>query len=264
MKIAVFVKEIPINNNIKIDPKTNNLIRSNQDGRMNPYDEHALESALTLKEKYGGSVTLISMGPENFKNTLYDGLAMGADNAYLLSSRAFGGSDTLATSYTLAKAVEKIGGADLLLFGVKAIDADTGQIPPLVANELNLRQVTNVSDILDVDTINKTITLEYTTEIQKVTIKTKYPLVISVDDSINTPRYQSALNIKHVFDKEITVFNEDDLDCDKNRIGMAGSRTIVTDTFVPKASSKNVVMLEKTVKDAASELVSILKEKHLL
>ena len=151
MKIIVFIKEIPLSNNIKIDPKTNNMIRSGEQGRINPYDEHAIEAALDLKERFGGTVSLVSMGPDSFKMSLREGLAMGCDDAYLLSSRAFAGSDTLATAYTLAQAVRKMGGADILLFGLKAIDADTGQVGPLVAQELDLPQVTMVTDIKHVD-----------------------------------------------------------------------------------------------------------------
>lgn len=264
MKIVVFIKEIPLSNNIKIDPKTNNMIRSGEQGRINPYDEHAIEAALDLKDRYGGHVSLISMGPDSFKVSLREGLAMGCDDAYLISSRAFAGSDTLATAYTLAQAVKKIGGADILLFGLKAIDADTGQVGPLVAEALNLPQVTMVTDIKDIDKNKRLIDVTRKTEQHSEVIRSQYPVVLTVDESMNTPRYVIPQRVKHVFNQEIKVFNEVDLNCDVNRIGMAGSRTIVTNTFVPEVAARQVTLLTGTPQEAASELIKLLKEKHLI
>ncbi len=264
MRIVVFIKEIPLSNNIKIDPKTNNMIRSGEQGRINPYDLHAIEAALDLKERYGGSISLVSMGPDSFKMSLREGLAMGCDDAYLISSRAFAGSDTLATAYTLAQIVRKIGGADVLLFGLKAIDADTGQVGPLVAEELDLPQVTMVSAINNIDKEHQLIDITRKTEKHTEVIRTQYPIVLTVDESMNTPRYVIPRLVKHIMNAEITVYNEVDLDCDVNRIGMAGSRTIVTNTYVPETVARQVTLLSGTPKDAASELIQILKEKHLL
>ena len=264
MNIAVFIKEIPLSNNVKIDPKTNNLVRSGEQGRINPYDEHAIEAALQIKEQFGGTVHLITMGPDSFKMSLREGLAMGCDHAYLLSSRAFAGSDTLATSYTLAQAVRKLGNIDILLFGLKAIDADTGQVGPLVAQELKYPQVIGATAFIGLDNNHHTIDLQRTTETAVETIRSTYPIVISVDESMNELRYMSPQLIKHVMDEEITTWNETDLQCDVNRIGMKGSPTIVTWTYIPTESSRRVSWLEGNPTEAAETLVAILKEKHLV
>lgn len=264
MRIVVFIKEIPTSNTVKIDPKTNNLIRRGEQGRINPYDLHAIEAALELKDTYGGTVRVISMGPDSFKMSLREALAMGADEAYLLSSRAFAGSDTLATAYTLAQAVRTMGGADILLFGLKAIDADTGQVGPLVAEELGLPQVTSVNQLVRLDKINQTIDVSRLTETKSETIRSSYPIVLTVDESINKERYMIPGRIKDVMHEVITVWNEVDLNCDPNRIGMKGSPTIVTDTYVPDTAARKVTMLTGTPQEAASELFTLLKSKHLL
>lgn len=264
MKIAVFIKEIPLSDKVKIDPKTNNLMRSNEQGRINPYDVHAIEAALKLKEKYGGEVNVISMGPPSFQMSLREALAMGCDNAYLLSSRAFAGADTLATAYTLAQAVKKLGDVDIMLFGLKAIDADTGQVGPLVAEALNVPQVTFVCGIDSVNQTNKTIDLAYKTETEEFLVRSSYPVVISVTEEINEPRYLSPLRIKHIMNQEITIWNESDLACQSDCIGMLGSPTIVTETYVPQEVARQVTMLEGSPQAAAEQLVKILKDKHVL
>lgn len=264
MNIVVFIKEIPLSNTIKIDPKTNNMIRANQEGRINPYDVHAIEAALQLKEKYGGIVRVVSMGPPSFQLSLREALTMGCDEAYLLSSRAFAGADTLATAYTLAQAVHKMNDVDVVLFGLKAIDADTGQVGPLVAQALNLPQVTNVEAIGDINQDAKTVDVTYASEVEKVQVRTTYPVILSVNDTINTPRYPSPLRIKHMMDAEIIVWNEHDLACDADCIGAPGSPTMVSDTFVPQEAARQVKFLSGTPQEAAQTLVAILRQNHLI
>ncbi len=264
MKIAVFIKEIPLSNNVKIDPKTNNMIRSNEQGRINPFDEHAIEVALQLKEKYGGHVSVVSMGPPSFQMSLREALAMGCDDAYLLSARAFAGADTLATAYTLAQAVKKMGDVDVMLFGLKAIDADTGQVGPLVAEALNVPHVTAVHEIKQVNQAQKTMDVAFMNETERVVVRSSYPLVLSVSDAGSTPRYLSPLKIKHVMKQDITIWNETDLGCDFDCIGTSGSPTTVTNTFVPKEAARAVKMLEGSPQAAAEALVTILRDQHLL
>lgn len=128
LKMVVCIKQVPVSNNLKIDPLTKNLIRSGEPGVMNPYDKNAIEAALRLKDEWGGEVILVSMGPPDFEITLRQGLAMGCDDAILLSSRKFGGADTLATGYVLAQAIKELGNVDLVLFGRQSVDADTSQV----------------------------------------------------------------------------------------------------------------------------------------
>lgn len=264
MNIVVFIKEIPVSNNVKIDPKTNNLVRGQEEGRINPFDENAIEAALQLKEEYGGMVSVVSMGPPSFERSLREALAMGVDEAYLLSSREFAGSDTLATAYTLAQGVRKIEDVDIMFFGLQAIDADTGQVGPLVAEELNIPQVTSVDEIRAIDQENKTIDLVRSTETEREVVRTSYPLVISVGDTINEPRYLSPLKIKEAVNKEITVWDEKDLACNADRIGIAGSPSIVTDTYIPEEAAREVRLLEGSPQEAAEKLLAILREKHIL
>jgi len=138
MNIVVCVKQVPDTTEIKIDPVKNTLIRQGVPSIMNPFDKNALEEALQLKEEYGGTVTVISMGPQQAKATLRQALSMGADKAHLVTDRAFGGSDTYATSYILSKVIEKLGPFDVILGGKQAIDGDTGQTPPVLRNTLAL------------------------------------------------------------------------------------------------------------------------------
>lgn len=264
MNIVVFIKEIPLSNNIKIDPKTNNLVRRGEQGRINPYDEHAIETALQLKEKFGGSVRVVSMGPDSFQMSLRETLAMGCDEAYLISSRAFAGSDTLATAYTLAQAVRKMGDVDVLLFGLKTVDADTGQVGPLVAEELDIPQITSVSGIVAVDLEKKTLDAVRTTEHEKEVVRASYPLVLTVGDDMNDPRYILPTRIKQALQQEITVWNEVDLACDPERIGLKGSPSLVTDTYVPEEAARQLTMLEGSPMEAAEQLLNILREKHII
>lgn len=262
MKIVVFIKQIPASNEVKIDPITNNLIRSSAAGRINPYDENALEAALTLKDKYNAEVIVVSMGPPSSKQSLREALALGCDKAYLLSSRAFGGSDTLATAYTLAQAIKKIKDVDLMFFGIKAIDADTGQVPPLVAEQLNIGQITDVNKIIDLK--DNVMTLAYTNEFSEVVVQAKLPLVLSVGDDLNEVRYQTPLNIKQSAKKEIVIWDENDLDCDLKKIGIKGSATVVTDSFVADKSNKNTIMLNGSTSDVVLEFVDILKARNII
>lgn len=204
------------------------------------------------------------MGPDSFKLSLHEALAMGCDDAYLISSRAFAGSDTLATAYTLSQAVRKIGDVDLILTGLKAIDADTGQVGPLIAEELDLPQITNVSDVINLDSDNHTIDVQRHLGQDQEIIRVSYPLVMGVGDEINEPRYLSPLGIKQSMQKEITVWNETDIQCDPERIGIKGSPTIVTESFVPEESVREMTMLEGSPMEAAEALINILTEQHII
>ncbi|MDY0042423.1 MAG: electron transfer flavoprotein subunit beta/FixA family protein [Desulforhabdus sp.] len=262
MKIVVCVKQVPLSNNVKIDPQTHNMIRDDEEGRMNPFDRNAVEEALCLKETRGAEVIAMSMGPPNFISTLREALSMGCDSAVLLSSRAFGGADTLATGYTLSQAIKKIGNVDLILFGRQAVDADTGQVGPIVAEFLNIPQVTFVSKINMIDEAEIEVTRFYDDE--EEVVRTRFPLAATVRSELNTPRYATPLHIRHAFRKKITVYNETDLKCDPSRIGMRGSPTVVTSTFKPKKSGRNMQRLKGNAEKAALELISILRDRKLL
>lgn len=261
-QIVVCVKQVPVSNNLKIDKKTNNLIRSSEPGIMNPFDKNAIEEALKLRDRFGGKVTLLSMGPENFELTLRQGLAMGADDAILLSSKEFAGADTLATGYVLSQAIKKLGTVDIILFGRQSIDADTGQVGPIVAEFLDLPQVTYVNKV---KTISRN-SLEATRLLENLEqdILIKLPAVLTVRSELNEPRYPTPRNIQLSYQKEIKVWNEFDFELDKDRIGIKGSSTIVRKVWTPTKSNKQAVDLGNTAKEAAEQLLYIIRSKNVL
>lgn len=256
MKIIVCIKQVPNTDSVKLDPKTNNLVRSGVDGIINPYDKNAIETALRLKEQAGGEVILLSMGPDSYASSLREGLAMGADSAVLLSSRALGGADTLATGYSLAQAVKKIGAVDLILFGRQSIDADTGQVGPIVAEELNLPQVTFADkvELLENNVLTGSRQLDNATQ----KIRVSLPAAVTVGADINQPRYATPVNIMQSFVKPLTVWSEKDLSLNPAQIGQAGSPTQVTKVYAPEVSAKQTTMLAKDPAEAVNELLSDL------
>ncbi len=256
MKIIVCVKQVPENDSVKIDPKTNDMVRTGAQGVMNPFDRNAIETALELKEKNGGQVILLIMGPDSFTEVLRDGLAMGADSAYLLSSKEFGGADTLATAYTLVAGIKKIGKPDVILFGRQSEDADTGQVGPIVAEDLNIPQATFATKVETISATTLEVDRDLESSIQKVEIK--LPAEITVRSEINFPRYETPINIVKSFDKPLTIWNEKDLNVDPDKIGKKGSQTIVTKVYAPKKETKQVKFLSKKAGDAAKTIINEL------
>ena len=261
MTIVVCVKQVPSSNDVKVDPVTKNLLRDSAEGMMNPFDKHAVEAALQLKAKTGSKVVALSMGPAQFADTLREAIAMGCDEGMLASSRAFAGADTLATAYVLCKAIEKIGDVELVLFGRHAVDADTGQVGPLVAEFLGLPQATFAKgiELLDGGFVQVTRLLDKVEE----TVKVKLPAVITVTSELNTPRYATPLKILKAASKDIPVLNENDLGCDSERIGMRGSRTIVTNVFAPPKRNRSATILEGAPDEIAKKLVDALLRKSV-
>ena len=192
MNIVVLIKQVPDTTDVKIDPKTGTLIREGVPSIINPDDKHAIEEALQLKEKFGGKVTVISMGPPQAVDALRESKAMGVDDNILLSDRAFAGADTWATSYTLAAAIKKVGEYDIIICGRQAIDGDTAQVGPQVAECLDLPQITYVRKI---DIEGKKLTAERALEDGFERIETQLPALITVIKDLNKPRYPSVRGI---------------------------------------------------------------------
>lgn len=257
MKIVVCIKQVPKSDSVKIDPKTNNMVRDNVEGVINPFDKNAIEEALRIKDQLGGEVILLSMGPNGYITSLRDGLAMGADRAILLSSRAFGGADTLATGYPLSEAIKKIGGVDLILLGRQSVDADTGQVGPIVAEYLNVPQVTFAESIrmIDAHTLYGQRLLDGATQAVKVTL----PAVVTVRSELNTPRYETPVNIQASFEKPVDVWSEHDLPLDETRIGQAGSPTTVQKVYAPTREGRQTVRLND---DSATAVKELLERIH--
>jgi electron transfer flavoprotein alpha/beta subunit len=255
LKIIVCIKQVPDTTNIRIDPETNTLIREGVESIINPFDEYALEEGIRLQEEYGGETSALSMGPPQVENALRNTLSMGIQNAYLLCDRAFAGADTLATGYTLAAGIRKLGGADIILMGRQAIDGDTGQVGPGVAENLGIAHITDIKKIERVDE-NGTLIVQRAVEDGYVRLKTRLPVLLTVVKEINEPRLPSLKNKMLARKKEIKIWNKDDLEVDPDRLGLNGSPTWVTKIFTPPKSQRGMLF-----KGEKSEAVSALLQE---
>jgi electron transfer flavoprotein beta subunit len=260
MKIIVCVKQVPDTTEVRIDPKTNTLIREGVPSIINPDDMNAIEAALTLKDNNPGStVTLVCMGPPQAEVALREGLAMGCDEAILVTDRAFGGSDTWATSNVLSHAVAELE-YDIVLCGRQAIDGDTAQVGPQIAERLNLPQVTYVADIKqDGDTLTVQRNLEDGYQIVEV----KMPCMLTCIKELNTPRYPSMGGIYDAYKKEIVYFTNEKLNVDPTLCGLKSSPTKVNKTFTPPAKDPGILIPEAN-EQTVSQVYQALKEKHYL
>lgn len=259
MKIVVCIKQVPDTNEVRIDPVTGTLIREGVPSIINPDDKNALEEALRLKDEMGAHVTVLTMGPPQAENALREALAMGADEAVLLTDRVFGGADTWATSLTLAKAIEKIG-YDFIFAGRQAIDGDTAQVGPEIAEHLNIPQVTYVEKV---EVEGKTLKVRRALEDGYETIRVKMPCLLTAIKELNQPRYMNMYDIFTCFGKEIKKMSSNDLDVDKSELGLLGSPTKVRQSFTkgPKAPGEKV---DTTHFESAEIIINRLKEKHLI
>jgi electron transfer flavoprotein beta subunit len=262
MNIIVTVKQVPDTNEVKIDPKTGTLIREGVPSIINPEDKNALEAALRIKEeKDHVTVTVLSMGPPQAEIALREALSMGADKAVLLSDRAFAGADTLATSYMLARAVRKIKKYDLIICGRQAIDGDTAQVGPQLAEALNLPQATYVEEIAVGEDF---VTVKSRFDDLMRTLEMKMPALITVTKNANRPRFKTMNGVLRAFrDKDVVVWTKDDLDLNPMRIGINGSPTWVRKTFVP-SHSRAGLMIEKKPAETAEDIFQFMLEKTLL
>ncbi|MCK4423326.1 MAG: electron transfer flavoprotein subunit beta/FixA family protein [Candidatus Omnitrophica bacterium] len=258
MNIIVCIKQVPDTTEIRIDPETNTLVREGVASIINPFDLYAIEEALRIKEKLGqGKITVLSMGPPQVQDALREVIAMGADEAVLLSDRAFAGSDTWATSYTLARGIEKIGEYDLIICGKQAIDGDTAQVGPGIAVHLNIPQITYVRKIEEIT--NSDIKAERMTEEGYEVLESLLPVMLTVVKEINDPRLPSLKGKLRAKKAEITTWTAEDLDVDQNSLGLDGSPTQVVKIFSPPARGKGQ-MLEGETSEICEKLVEVLKK----
>ena len=261
MKIIVCIKQVPNTTEIKIDPVTNTLKRDGVPSVINPDDKMAIEAALQLKEKNGATVTVISMGPPQAEKALREALAMGADEAFLLTDRAFGGSDTLATSTIIAAAIRKLG-CDLVLCGRQAIDGDTAQVGPQIAEHLGIPQITYAAAI-DFDAEKNVTIVKRQFEDRYQTLQVSGLCLVTVLSSMGQPRYMNVWDIVAQDSKEVGKITFEDLDLDKANIGLSGSPTKVKSTFT-KQLDKTVETLELDAEQAAKVILDALKSRHLI
>jgi electron transfer flavoprotein beta subunit len=240
MHIVCCIKQVPDTTQVKIDPETNTLIRAGVESICNPYDMVAAEAAVQLKEKYGGKVTVITMGPPQAESALRDCLALGVDEAILLSDRAFAGADTLATSYTLAQAITNISATepvDLVLCGKQAIDGDTAQTGPGIATRLGYNQFTYVSQVVGVSPEKKTITVRREVEGGSEIIEGSLPALLTIELELSTPRYASLPSLVRAIRQEVKVWGASNTGAVPERLGLKGSPTSVNKIFIPPVRS---------------------------
>ena len=261
MRIIVCIKQVPNTNEVKIDPKTGTLIREGVPSIINPEDKNALEAALVLKEQQGAEVIVLSMGPRQADFAVREALAMGADKGILLSDRAFAGADTWATAYALSAAIKKIGGYDLILCGRQAIDGDTAQVGPEVAEMLDLPQVTYVRKIVLIDK-NKVV-VERALEDGYEVIEAELPALLTAVKELNEPRYPKARGIVSAFETTVPVWSAADIDASPDKLGLKGSPTQVRRTFTPPVKGAGQ-MLTGTLPEAVHSLIRELKAKHVI
>jgi electron transfer flavoprotein beta subunit len=263
MNIIVLIKQVPNTTEVKLDPKTGNLIREGIDTIINPDDLHALDTAITLKETCGAVVTVLTMGPPQAIDALSEAMGMGADKGVLLSDRAFAGADTWATSYTLGKAVQQVGDFDLILAGRQAIDGDTAQVGPQVADFLDLPQVTYVFEIESAEADHVTVKRRLEDGYER--IQCKLPALLTIIPGAHKPRRPVISNLLMACRERapIKVWNAADIRVTAAEIGLDGSLTQVMKTFAPKFERRGK-LLEGSVSEAAQSLVAHFKENKLI
>lgn len=251
MNIAVCIKQVPDAKDVRLDPKTNTLSREGVNSIMNPYDRHALEEAVRLKEARGGKVVAVSMGPPQAAETLREAIACGADEAVLVSDRAFAGADTWATTYTLAKALESIGSFDLILCGKQAIDGDTAQVGPGLAERLHMPFVSSVRRISVDD--NLLFQAERMMDDGYDTVEVSAPVLFTVVKEINEPRFASLKGKMKAKKAEIPVLSAEAIGASPEAIGLKGSTTQVVKVFSPEPRGERT-MLTGTVEEQIEQL----------
>lgn len=255
MNIIACMKWVPDTHDVKVDPVTNALIREGVKHIINPFDENAIEAGLQLKEKLGGALTVLCMGPKQAEEGLRTAIAMGADDAILLSDAAFRGSDTLATSTALAAAVKKIGAYDLILCGKQAIDGDTAQVPAGLAERLGIPQVTFAISIETGE--NNRLQVKRVGDEAYELIEIRTPALISVVKQINEPRYPGMKGVLKAKKFAIKVWGAADIEVDPKAVGFDGSPTWVARTFVPSRHARGQ-MLEGSAGEVAEQLAKII------
>jgi electron transfer flavoprotein alpha/beta subunit len=268
VNIVVCIKQVPDTAEVKINPETGTLMREGVPSIVNPFDTFAIEEALCLKEKFGGKVTVLTMGPQQAVEALKEALAMGADQAILLSDRAFAGSDTWATAYTLALAIRKLGAFDIILCGKQAIDGDTGQVGPGIAVQLAVTALTYVSKInrLEIEPAPGFIEVERVLDEGRETLQARLPVLLTVVKDINIPRLSTISDIRRAVQMRIPTWTAADLPgADPKKLGLDGSPTRVVTICSPPGRGATVEMIPADrVDEAASALVEKILARNVL
>ncbi len=269
MHIVVCIKQVPDSAQIRVHPVTNTIMRQGVPAIVNPYDLFSLEEALRLKDKFGGRVTVLCMGPPQAEEALRKCVSFGADDAVLVTDRAFAGADTLATSYALAAAIRKLGSeqqVDMVFAGKQTIDGDTAQVGPGVAKRLGLQLLTYVSRIVETDLEGGTITVERRGEGGVQVLQTKLPCLITMLENTNEMRFASLPSMIHAAAYPVRKWNKDDAGIeDITKIGLKGSPTVVSRVFGPTPRSEKAEMLSvetSSLRDVSLNLIQSIFTRH--
>jgi electron transfer flavoprotein beta subunit len=265
MRIIVPIKQVPETSNVRMDEQTGTMVREGVESIVNPLDLYAIEAGVQLKEAHGGTVAVLTMGPPSSAKALREAMAMGCDEAVLITGREFAGSDTWATAHTLSEAIRKTGSYDIIIAGERATDGDTGQVGPEISSFLDIPLAAYVSRIVEIT--GGKATVERLLEDGYETLRVELPALLTVVKEINFPRLPTLKGKKRAKEAEIPVWAKESLEIPDDELGLKGSPTRVDKIFTPKVM-RNGVMLrthdEKSAQKAAREVVNFMKEKHLL
>jgi electron transfer flavoprotein beta subunit len=261
MNIIVLVKQVPDTSEVKINRETNTLIRDGVPSIINPFDMYAIEEALRLREKHGGKVTAVTMGPPQAAEALKETVSLGVDDVVLLSDRAFAGADTWATSYAISQGIRKIADFDLIIAGKQAIDGDTAQVGPETADMLGIPFVAYVKKIDQIE--GKKMIAERLMDEGYDVVETSLPVLITVVKEINQPRVPSLKGKMKAKSLKVTTWNAKDIGADDSKCGLKGSPTKVVKIFPPAPRGQREV-LSGSMEDQITTVVSKLKEQSFI
>lgn len=259
MRCIVCIKQVPSTNEVQLDPVTKTIIRSGKQSVVNPFDCYAIEEAVRVKEKTNGSVTVVSMGIPATERLLRDAISRGADSALLLSDRAFAGADTLATSYTLSLGIKYLGDFDLIFCGKMAVDGDTAQIGPELAEALGIPHITDVMELIELG--DKELKVKKSTDNGFEILMIRLPALLCVVKDINLPRMPSITGVKYGMTAPLEILGAEALSTDEKRIGLNGSPTQVVKVFTPERRSESII-IEGDHKTQALEIMRIMREER--
>jgi len=261
VRILVCVKQAIDVSQVKVDTATRRLITVDAPKKISDFDKNALEEAIRLKEKLGGEIITVTVGPEDAKTTIREALAMGADKAYIISDPAFEGSDTLAISFVLAEAVKKLGPFDLILCGEASVDSFSAQVGPRLAERLNLPLITYVKKLgLEGDVV----TVERSLEDSYETVKAKTPVLLTITKELNEPRIPSLMAIMKASKKEVIFWKAADLNIPKEKVGESGSSIRILSVLAPKVERKKIVIKGETPAETAEKLAKALIQEGVV
>ena len=264
MKIIVCIKQVPDTVDVKIDPKTGNLIREGLPVIINPDDKAGIEATLAIKEQTGATIQVVSMGPPQADVALREALAMGCDEAVLISAREFGGSDTYATSGIIAAAIRKLGMPEILITGRQAIDGDTAQVGPQIGEKLHIPQVSYVEEIQEVTADHLIVKRQFEDGYHIIKIKT--PCLLTAIGELAKPRYMTVSGIVEAYNKEIKVLGFEELkdDLELDMIGTKGSPTNVYQSFPKQLKAPGTVLKDMSDDELVAAIMAKLEEKHVI